>query len=126
MDSRTSVHVIKTACHVVVAVFVRPAALPDSAQSSGSPIIPLKRTRLQSLASKAEFVYFAEVHIINATQGNGAKGVLRPLPGHFMSPTRRADPAGAWSRRAPAHVPLLASPLGAERATSKVGHRSPG
>ncbi|KAH3722729.1 hypothetical protein Pelo_18567 [Pelomyxa schiedti] len=27
MDSRTSVHVIKTACHVVVAVFVCPAAL---------------------------------------------------------------------------------------------------
>ncbi|KAH3714427.1 hypothetical protein Pelo_19063 [Pelomyxa schiedti] len=27
MDSRTSVHVIKTACHVAVAVFVRPAAL---------------------------------------------------------------------------------------------------
>ncbi|KAH3731579.1 hypothetical protein Pelo_17591 [Pelomyxa schiedti] len=27
MDSWTSVHIIKTACHVVVAVFVRPAAL---------------------------------------------------------------------------------------------------
>ncbi|KAH3731596.1 hypothetical protein Pelo_17571 [Pelomyxa schiedti] len=59
MDSRTSVHVIKTACRVLIAVFVRPAALPDSAQSSVSPI-PLKRARLQSLASKAEFVYFVE------------------------------------------------------------------
>ncbi|KAH3761624.1 hypothetical protein Pelo_6546 [Pelomyxa schiedti] len=64
MDSRTSVHVIKTACHVVVAVFVRPAALPDSAQSSVSPI-PLKCTRLQSLASKAEFVYFVERYVVN-------------------------------------------------------------
>ncbi|KAH3760325.1 hypothetical protein Pelo_7855 [Pelomyxa schiedti] len=27
MDSRTSVHIIKTACHVVVAAFVCPAAL---------------------------------------------------------------------------------------------------
>ncbi|KAH3758544.1 hypothetical protein Pelo_9651 [Pelomyxa schiedti] len=61
MDSRTSVHVIKTACRVLIAVFVRPAALPDSAQSSVSPI-PQKRARLQSLASKAEFVYFVEVH----------------------------------------------------------------
>ncbi|KAH3722861.1 hypothetical protein Pelo_18433 [Pelomyxa schiedti] len=61
MDSQTSVHVIKTACRVLIAVFVRPAALPDSAQSSVSPIL-LKRARLQSLASKAEFVYFVEVH----------------------------------------------------------------
>ncbi|KAH3763520.1 hypothetical protein Pelo_4635 [Pelomyxa schiedti] len=60
MDSRTSVHVIKTACRVLIAVFVRPAAHPDSAQSSVSPIIPLKSARLQSLASKAEFVYFVE------------------------------------------------------------------
>ncbi|KAH3756337.1 hypothetical protein Pelo_11832 [Pelomyxa schiedti] len=59
MDSRTSVHVIKTACRVLVAVFVRPAALPDSAQSSVSPI-PLKSARLQSLASKAGFVFFVE------------------------------------------------------------------
>ncbi|KAH3722778.1 hypothetical protein Pelo_18516 [Pelomyxa schiedti] len=37
MDSRTSVHVIKTACHVVVAVFVRPAALFGSVLSLSNP-----------------------------------------------------------------------------------------
>ncbi|KAH3761410.1 hypothetical protein Pelo_6809 [Pelomyxa schiedti] len=60
MDSRTSVHVIKTACHVVVAVFVRPAAL--CADHYLRCLILC--ARLQSLASKAEFVYFVEVHRI--------------------------------------------------------------
>ncbi|KAH3731750.1 hypothetical protein Pelo_17421 [Pelomyxa schiedti] len=58
MDSRTSVHVIKTACRVVVAVFVRPAAL--CADQNLRCLILF--ARLQSLASKAEFVYFVEVH----------------------------------------------------------------
>ncbi|KAH3767902.1 hypothetical protein Pelo_212 [Pelomyxa schiedti] len=58
MDSRTSVHVIKTACHVVVAVFVRPAALCAD---------HYLRCLILSLASKAKFVYFVEVHKMEDT-----------------------------------------------------------
>ncbi|KAH3766572.1 hypothetical protein Pelo_1550, partial [Pelomyxa schiedti] len=54
MDSQTSVHVIKTACHVVVAVFVCPAALCAD---------HYLRCLILSLASKAEFVYFVEIFL---------------------------------------------------------------
>ncbi|KAH3693382.1 hypothetical protein Pelo_19891 [Pelomyxa schiedti] len=44
MDSRTSVHVIKTACRVVVAVFVRPAALFGSVLSRSNHPAKVRQT----------------------------------------------------------------------------------
>ncbi|KAH3732534.1 hypothetical protein Pelo_16636 [Pelomyxa schiedti] len=66
MDSRTSVHVIKIACHVVVAVFVRPAALCADHYLRCLILCAI----LQSLASKAEFVYFVEVHTFDNASVN--------------------------------------------------------
>ncbi|KAH3745078.1 hypothetical protein Pelo_13532 [Pelomyxa schiedti] len=58
MDSQTSVHVIKTACHIV-AVFVCPAVLCTDHYLRCLILC----ARLQSLASKAEFMYFVELHL---------------------------------------------------------------
>ncbi|KAH3723389.1 hypothetical protein Pelo_17906 [Pelomyxa schiedti] len=70
MDSRTSVHVIKTACRVLVAVFVHPAALFGSVLSLSNPAKvcqtsePREQGRVRSV-HRAKARVLANVHTVH-------------------------------------------------------------